>query len=139
MTDGRAAGLYTLALVPTIAAAVALSAWVMDLSNQGSGQPSGLVEWALNIVPSLVVGLLVYIILARIVGAGLASTHAFWAHARRSLALYVIVLGLGVILVHDGPSPDFWTFGQLVLWPWVAAAAGILADGFMAWLKSSRP
>jgi hypothetical protein len=42
--------------------------------------------------------------------------------------LYVVALGLGVILLHDAPSPDFWSLGQLVLWPWLAAVAGIVAD-----------
>jgi hypothetical protein len=138
VTNGRAAGLYTLALVPTTAAAVVLSAWVMDLSSQGSGQPSGSAEWALNIVPALAVGWLVYFILARVVGRRQASAHSFGAHARRSVALYVIVIGLGVLLAHDGPSPDFWSFGQLVLWPFVAAAAGIMADGFTMWSTRSR-
>jgi len=31
--------------------------------------------------------------------------------------------------LHDGPRPEFWSFGQLVLWLWVASVAGIVADG----------
>ena len=136
MTDRRAAVLYAAALVPTAGAAVALSAWVMDLSkNQASGMPSGLDGWALNVVPALAAGLLVYLILAHFVHARLTGAHSFGRHVRRSGALYFVALGLGVLLLHDGPSPDFWTFGQLVLWPWLVAVAGIAADALAPMLK----
>lgn len=133
MTDGRAAGLYAVSLVPAIGVAVALSAWVMDLSgNQVPGLPSGLDGWTLNTVPALAVGLSIYLILARVAHAGPTGTHWFGSHVRRSVSLYVVALGLGALLLHDGPSQDFWSWIQIVLWPWLVAVAGIVADGLTA-------
>jgi hypothetical protein len=130
MTKSRAAGLYALALVPAGSVALAVSGWVMDLSKaQAPGLPSGVDGWAINTVPALAAGLLVYLALARFVGAGHAGGHSLGGHARRSAALYLVALGLGALLLHDGRSPDFWSFGQLVLWLWLAAVGGIVADG----------
>jgi ABC-type amino acid transport system permease subunit len=133
MTDGRAAGLYAATFVPAAGAAVALNAWVMDLSkNQAPRMPSGLDVWALNVVPALAAGLLVYFIMAHFVHARLTGAHSLVRHIRRSAAPYFVALGLGALLLHDGRSPDFWTFGQIVLWPWLVAVAGIAADGLTA-------
>lgn len=133
MTDRRAAGLYAAILVPAGGIAVALSAWVMDLStNQASGMPSGLDGWALNLIPALAAGLFMYLILAHFVHARLTGTHSFGRHIRRSTAPYLVAFGLGALLLHDGGSPDFWSFGQIVLWPWLVAVAGIVADGMTA-------
>jgi hypothetical protein len=133
VTDSRAAGLYALAFLPVGAAAVALSGWVMDLSrHQAPGAPSGVAEWTLNMVPALATGLVAYFALARFVGAGRATGRALAGHARRTAVLYLVAVGLGVILLHDARSPDFWSLGQLVLWVWLAAIAGIVADGLTA-------
>lgn len=130
MTERRITGLYALAFVPLGGAALAVSGWVMDLSmHQAPGLPSGVDGWALNIVPAFAVGLLGYLALAHFVGAGRSGGSALRGHARRSAALYLVALGLGVLLLHDARSPDFWSMGQLVLWLWLAAAAGIVADG----------
>ena len=138
MTDGRAAGLYAVSLVPASVVAVALSAWVMDLtSTHSSRMPSGLEGWTLNLVPAFAAGLAIYLILARVVHARLSGARSFASHVRRSASLYVMALGLGVLLLHDGPSQDFWSFGQLVLWPWLVAVAGIVADGLTA-LRARR-
>ncbi len=129
MTQNRAAGLYALAFLPTGAAAVALSGWVMDLSrHQAPGAPSGVGGWTLNIVPALATGLVAYFALARFVVARHPEASSFAGHARRSTALYLVALVLGAVLLHDARHPDFWSLGQIVLWLWVAAAAGILAD-----------
>ncbi len=133
MTDGRAAGLYAATLVPAGGVAVALSAWVMDLStNQAPGMPSGFDGWALNLVPALAAGLLVYLVLAHFVHARLTGAHSLGRHIRRSVSSYLVAVGLGALLLHDGRSPDFWSFGQIVLWPWLVAVAGIVADGLTA-------
>ncbi len=129
MTDNRAAGVYALAFVPIGGAAVALSGWLMDLTSQQSSRaPAGVSAWAANIVPALVVGLLGYFALARFVGARLDDGRTFAAHARRSAALYLVAVVLGAVLLHDAGSQDFWSLGQLVLWPWLTAVAGIVAD-----------
>jgi hypothetical protein len=130
VTDRRVAALYAFAFVPVGGVALAVSGWVMDLSmHQAPRAPSGVDGWALNLVPAFAVGLLAYLSLARFVGAGSPGGHWLRAHARRSAALYLVALGLGVLLLHDGPRPEFWSFGQLVLWLWVASVAGIVADG----------
>ena len=139
MTDRHAAVLYAVAFVPAGGVAVALSAWVMDRSGNGAPRmPSGLDGWALNVVPPLAAGLVIYLILARVVHARLTGTSSRGRHVRRGAWLYLVALGLGVLLLHDGPSPDFWSFGQLVLWPWLAAVAGIVADGLTAVLWRRR-
>jgi hypothetical protein len=102
----------------------------MDLSKLSvPGLPSGAGGWSLNVVPSFAVGLLAYLALARFVDAGSAGGHRLRGHARRCAALYLVALGLGVVLLHDGSSPDFWSLGQLVLWLWLVAVAGIVGDG----------
>ena len=129
MTENRAAGLYALAFLPTGVAAVALSGWLMDLTtHQSSRAPSGVSELAANIVPAFVVGLLAYFALARFVSARLSDGRTFATHARRCAALYLVAVVLGAVLVHDARSQDFWSFGQLVLWPWLTAVAGVVAD-----------
>lgn len=72
--------------------------------------------------------LLVYLGLARVFAARLGRGRSLGGHLKRSAVLYVVALGLGALLLHDAPSPDFWSLGQLVLWPWLAAVAGIVAD-----------
>ncbi|MGH7517088.1 MAG: hypothetical protein ACREOC_06420 [Gemmatimonadales bacterium] len=132
MTEHRVAGLYALALVPVGGVALAVSGWVMDLStHQAPGLPSGVDGWALNLLPASAVGLLGYLALARFVGDGCPGGHWLRGHTRRSAALYLVALGLGVLLLHDGRSPDFWSLGQLVLWVWLAAVGGIVADGLI--------
>jgi hypothetical protein len=138
VTDGRAAALYALALVPVGAAAVALSGWIMDVSHQPSaGPPSGVDGWALNVVPAFAVGLIGYWMLARYVGRRLVGGHAVSGHLRRGAVLYIVTVGLGVLMLHDAGRPEFWSFGQIVLWPWLVAVAGIFADALTV-LRSDR-
>jgi hypothetical protein len=130
MTERHAVVLYAVTLVPAGWVAVALSAWVMDRSGNGAPRmPSGLDGWALNVVPAFAAGMVIYLILARVVHARLTGTSSVGGHVRRSAWPYLVAIGLGVLLLHDGRSPDFWSFGQLVLWPWLAAVGGIVADG----------
>jgi hypothetical protein len=118
------------AFVPVAGVAIAASAWVMDLSHRQAPRPAwDVTGWLLNVLPSLVIGFLGYLALGRWVSPPTQDRGSRGAHLRRSAALYVVVIALGVLLLHDGGSPDFWSFGQLVLWPWVTAIAGILADG----------
>ena len=100
----------------------------MDLAHQRSAQPSGVVEWLFNTVPPFVVGLTVYTWLSRFVCKRQPDGYSFGKHLRRSSPLYVIGVGVGVLVAHDAPRPDFWSLGQLVFWPWVATVAGIAAD-----------
>lgn len=131
MTQNRATILYALSLLPVGAVAVALSGWVMNISgNQAPRTPSGLAGWALNIVPALATGLLAYFGLARFAGAARSGSSSFAAHAKRTAVLYLVALGLGVVMLHDAGSPDFWSLGQLVLWLWLVAVGGIVADAF---------
>ena len=129
LPENRVAGLYALAFLPAAGAALVASGWVMDRwQRQAPGPPSDTAGWLLNVLPSLSVGLVVYLALAHALVSASPGRHSRRAHLRRSVALYVAVLGLGALLLHDGGSPDFWRFGQLVLWPWVTAVAGIVAD-----------
>ena len=139
MTQNRAAGLYTLALVPTVIASLAVSGWVMDVSkHQAPGLPSGPGEWALNILPAFATGLLIFLIVARFVRIRPLDGTSLRAHVRRSTALYVVTLGLGALLLHDGGSPDFWSLGQIVLWIWVTAVGGVVADAITELLQRGR-
>ena len=128
MTDGRAAAVYTLALPFAAGATLVIGGWIMDVFHQIPRRPHGLAGWILNVVPPLVVGVMVYYVLARVVGARRPSTHPVRAHVLRSVSLYVVALGLGVLMVHDAGKPEFWQFGQLVLWVWLTAVGGILTD-----------
>ena len=132
MTNGRAAALYAAVFVPAGALAVAISGWVMDLSRQQAPRaPSGVAGWTLNIVPAFVVGLFAYFALTRFVGAVRAQAGSRSGHFLRCAALYLIVFVLGAILLHDAGSQDFWSMGQIVLWLWLVALGGIVADGLM--------
>jgi hypothetical protein len=133
LTDNGVAGVYAIAFVVVAVAAVAASAGVMDLFHRGGqGAPGDLAGWLLNLLPSLCVGAAAYLGLARAVLRGGASPRRWRRHLRRSAALYLVALGFGILLLHDGGNPDFWRFGQLVLWPWVTAVAGIAADAITA-------
>ena len=139
MTQNRAAGLYALALVPTVGAALAVSGWVMDVSkHQAPGLPSGAGEWALNILPAFATGLLTFLIVARLVRIRPLEGTSLRAHVRRSAVLYVVTFGLGALLLHDGGSPDFWSMGQIVLWTWVTSAAGVVADAITVLVARPR-
>ena len=139
LTDGRISAIYAAAFVVAAVAAVAASAWVMDATHRGGqGSPSGMEGWILNVVPSLVVGLAAYLGLAH----ALIPPGTPWSwprHLRRGVALYGVALLFGVLIVHDGSNPDFWRLGQLVLWPWVTALAGILGDGLASLRRSAGP
>ena len=132
LTPGRIAAIYGAAFIVVAVGAVAASAWVMDLTHRGGqGSPSGIEGWMLNIAPSLAVGLAAYFGLAwALLPAGMSWSRR--AHLRRTAALYGVALLFGVLLAHDGSNPDFWRFGQLVLWPWATAVAGIAGDGLAA-------
>lgn len=137
MTDRQAAALYALALLPAGGLAFAASGWVMDVTKHGvPGRPSGVLGWAFNVVPALGAGLLVYLALARRVQARLVGQPSAAAHLRRSLVLYAVVAGLGALLLHDARKPEFWSLGQLVLWAWLVAVAGVAADA--ATLRRAR-
>jgi len=132
------AAVYAATFVPVAGVAIVASAWVMDLSHRGGqGAPGGLEGWLLNALPPLGVGFVGYLGLGRWLVTAAPGRDPRRAHLLRCAALYVVVLLLGAVLVHDGGNPDFWRFGQLVLWPWATALAGILADGVTA--RASRP
>jgi len=119
--------------------AVAASAWVMDLTHRQAGPGSDAAGWLLNVLPAMAVGFLAYLALGHWKVTVKPGQPSWGAHLRRSAALYVVVFALGVLLLHDGGSPDFWSFGQLVLWPWGTAAAGIVADGLRTIGGASAP
>src|SRR5262245_29932785 len=130
MTQGWAAALYALALLPSSVGALALGGLVMDLSNNSiPGRPSGLAGWLLNLLPALTVGLVAYLALGRFVRPAPEARHTLAEHAGRCSVLYVVAVGLGAGLLHDAGSADFWSLGQLVFWPWLVAVGGIAADG----------
>ena len=136
LTDGRIAAIYAAAFVVVTVAAVAVSAWVMDLTHRGGqGSPSGIEGWTANVVPSLVMGLAAYTGLARaLVPAGKAGSRR--GHLRRTVVLYGVAVLFGVLILHDGGNPDFWRFGQLVLWPWVTALGAIGGDALATLSRS---
>jgi hypothetical protein len=114
-------------------AAVATSAWVMDATHRGGqGAPDGLNGWLLNLLPSLGVGAAAYFGLARALVRSGGSPDRWRRHRLRTVALYFVAVGFGVLMLHDGSNLDFWRFGQLVLWPWATAVGGIAADAIGA-------
>lgn len=138
MTDGRAAGLYALALLPAVALALAAGGFAMDLAKRGvPGRPSGAAGWALNVLPALAAGLLVYLPLARFVQGRCEGASPLGGHVRRCAALYLVAVGLGAPLLHDAGRPEFWSFGQLALWSWLVPVAGIAADAVAAARRSA--
>jgi hypothetical protein len=134
---GRRTGLwYALAFLPACGAALLLSGFVMDLSHrQAPAPPSDVSTWALNVLPSLTIGLIVYHVLGSLLVSKSPEHRTFSSHLRRCVPLYVIAILLGVLIAHDAPSADFWSFGQLVLWPWITALGGIFADALLAFRR----
>ena len=105
LTDNGVAGVYVVAFVVVAVAAVAASAGVMDLFHRGGqGAPGDLQGWLLNLLPSLFVGAAAYLGLARAVVRGGTSPHPWRSHLRRSAALYLVALGLGI--------PGSWPTGS---------------------------
>ena len=132
MTNGRAAAVYSLVLPFAAGATLVIGGWIMDVFHQIPRRPHGVTGWMLNAIPPVIVGVTVYYVLARLVGARRSSTHPVRAHVLRSVSLYVVALVLGVPIVHDISKPEFWQFGQLVLWVWLTAVGGIVTDALWA-------
>lgn len=128
MTSGRAAAIYAVALVFVAGIALLVTGSLMDLAGATPHRPAGFFQWSLNVVPPAIVGLGSYAWLSRLVARRQANGHSLANHVRRCSPLYLVAVVVGAPLIHDAPSQDFWSLGQLVLWPWLATVAGIAAD-----------
>ena len=129
MTDLGRAGMYAAAWIPATVLAVAAESLAIAAFNATpvARSSSSAVTWALNLIPALLASLVVLLPVAyhlhRDGGVGSVAGHLV-----RGSILYILVFLLTLLLVASARNPDFGLFMQLLLWPAVAAFAGILAD-----------
>ena len=109
--------------------AVLLEAGAIELANRGYlPSESSFAGWVLNLAPAVFAGVIVYavapFVVQRLAPAGLQIS---WI-VRDALPLVVAVLFLALLVFNAPGNPDFWLFGQLLLWPLVALAAGVVTE-----------
>jgi xanthine/uracil permease len=129
LRNTRLAALYGLTFAPAAYVAVMATGEAIVLSNRLSrGPTSNLQVWLLNLLPSIVVGFVVYFLLVIYLRGRASDGFPVRAHLWRAIGLYVMAIILGGFLTAQRGNSDFWLFGQLVLCPFLVAIAGILAD-----------
>ena len=116
------------ALAAPIAVGLAfvLESAAIDYAN--SGHWVDLSGWVLNLLPSALAGIVVYaitsVILNRVFGPSLTISWFV-----RDIVPLVLAAIFSVLIILSAPNnPDFWLFGQLLMWPLAALVAGLCCD-----------
>ncbi len=128
MTTRVKAGVYFALWIPAAVLAIVLEGVAIGAFNATGirGAPSFVILW-LNLAPAWLTALALYVPLALWVND--ARGFGGWrGHFYRGAMLYLITIAAGILLVVESSNPDFWLYGQLILWPGVVAAGGIVAD-----------
>ena len=101
---------YTIILPGAILAALALSAIAIESLNamRRLEWNSDVVTIAVNVVPALLAGVLVYGLTALWLRRNGWLEGGFLSHLRRSTPLYLAAVFCGAIVVRAWNSPDFW-------------------------------
>jgi hypothetical protein len=122
--DFRVAGRYALLLLPAAVFAIVVSMLGIRVANSvlRPFSPDGIAV-ALNAVPAILAGGLIYGIAARDRGAEARSRHII-----RSAPLYCTALALGSLIALGWRDPGFRLVAQLFIWPLAAVIGGIIAD-----------
>ena len=124
--NARIAFTYTHMFVPIALAAALLCGVVIEASNTLLSSSPAWIGWPLNLAPSSLVGFGGYALIARRHRA--IATRSVRGHLVRASVLYMLAIGLGILLMRGQRYADFWMVAQLMLWPWIVALAGIVAD-----------
>ena len=127
MTDFGRAGIYAAAWVPATALAIAAEGLAIEWVNSISRSSSWAVDLSVNLLPALLAAFLVFLPVAYYLHRN-GSPASISAHLLRGSILYVLVVILALVVITSWRNPDFWLFGQLLIWPGVAAIAGLAAD-----------
>ena len=99
---------------------------------------SALAGWALNLVPAAVAGAAAYAAAVAIIHRVVVGSLRIPWFARDAIPLAVAAIFLALLLVSAPNNPDFWLFGQLLLWPLVALATGIAVEMVIAAIFRKR-
>ena len=131
---------YAVAAAVTIALAIVFEWLAFKATRQWPWRD--LPSWlglALNIVPSVVAGVLVYTVTAFATQQWIQGALASRWFARWMLPL-LAASWLLILILMNWSSPDFWLIGQLLIWPFTALVAGMVAEAlttvlFNRWLR----
>ena len=129
MTDLGRAGVYAAAWVPaTVVATLAEGLAITALNATSAAKSSSTaLTFAINVIPAFLTALVVFLPVAYYLHRG-GGSGSVSAHLMRASILYGLVAVLAWLLVTSWRNPDFGLFAQLLLWPAVAAVAGVIAD-----------
>ena len=125
--DVRRALLNTLLLVPAMVLSIVFSLLAIEAANRVI--PPFASFWfalALNALPAILAGVVVYGIAAR-----LRRTETPSRHVIRSAPLYCATLALVILIALEWHRPGFGLVAQLFVWPLGAPLGGIAADALI--------
>lgn len=123
----RVGVIYSVMFLPTLIGAVALELLVLSLAN-AIGPGARWFYWPLNTLPALGAGLILYLPLARRIGRQSAQGRFPRRHFYRAGPLYLIATLLVAHIALGTRDANYWLFGQIVLWPCLAAVGALVAD-----------
>ncbi|SRR6266550_6482023 len=86
---------------------------------------------ALNTLPSLIAGMLVYAVISP-AAYNLIQGSAWARWAPRTIVPSLFAAALVFLIALDWRSPDFWLVAQFLIWPLMAALGGLVAEGTVA-------
>jgi len=128
--EGVAAGIYALAAPLAVLLAFGFEYAAFAVTDQWRNPPGWFVI-PLNIVPSVLAGVLVY-------GAGAATLRRWRSDAETTRWLprngvpLLLAGGLAALTIIDWSYPDFWMVAQFLIFPLSALVGGISADTVIA-------
>lgn len=119
--------IYSVLFIPTLIGAVVLEFLCLSLANAIGGGMRWLF-WPLNTLPAFGAGLALYLPLARRMGPRTGEASVLRRHFSRGASLYLIATLLALHIALGVRDSNHWVFGQIVLWPCLAALGALLAD-----------
>ena len=123
----RVGAIYAVMFLPALIGAVAAEFLVLSLAN-AIGTGARWLFWPLNTLPALAAGLAQYLPLARRMGRQSPQLTGPRRHLYRAGPLYLIGALLVGHIALGMRDATYWVFGQIVLWPCLAAVGAIVAD-----------
>lgn len=119
--------IYSVLFIPTLIGAVAVEVLSLSLAN-AIGAGARWLIWPLNTLPALGAGLALYLPLARRMGRRSDQVSFPRRHLHRAGPLYLIATLLAAHIALGMRDANYWMFGQIVLWPCLAAVGALVAD-----------
>ena len=118
---------YSVLFIPTLIGAVAVEFLSLSLAT-AIGTGARWLFWPLNTLPALGAGLALYLPLARRMGRRSSPVSFPRRHLYRAGPLYLVATLLAAHIAFGVRDANYWLFGQIVLWPCLAAVGALVAD-----------